>query len=352
MMNLKTSDYATYKHDKVIRFIDSLKHRWRRFPPSLQIGVTDYCYNKCPMCGHWKRRNKRQLDVGMLIDFLMFAKSKGLESVGYSGGDPFAYKSFNKLMKWHIKNDVAFGVVTAGFVPKWVDMELLLQAAWVRVSLDSVDKKLYDEFRGGSINLSEVLDSIHRMVEAGVRVGIGTTITRHNIEPISRIGGILHYATSNGIQEIRFWLVRDHSRISPDPTQKKVLSRFLTSSLEHLSTLDTNLETVIESLKPEPEVVHFKHCYVTSYQLFIDADGGIYPCCTTAGDTEAAARLAPYSSIYRKDLKTYWEVVVWPDIVRFSQTAALPDVCKGECIQRHRIANRIAEDNWNVKSFQ
>lgn len=351
MVNFSMSNYTTYKHDKVIRFIDSFKYGWRNFPPSLQIGITDHCYNRCPMCGHWKRRNKSQLDIEALTDFLSFGKSKGLESVGYSGGDPFAYKAFNKLMEWHTRNGVAFGVVTAGFVPKWVDMKLLSQAAWVRVSLDTVDKEMYKELRGGSISLSEVFDSVSQMVEAGVRVGIGATITRHNVDP-GTIGGILHYATSNGIQEIRLWLVRDHSRISPDPTQKKVLARFLTSSLEHLSILDTNLETVIESLNPQPEIVCFKHCYVTLYQLFIDADGSIYPCCTTAGDTEAVARLAPYGSIYRKDLKIHWEIVVWTDIVRFSQSVKLLQICSSECILRHRIANRIAEENWDVKSFQ
>lgn len=351
-VNLSMSDYATYKHDKVIRFIDSLKHGWRKFPPSLQIGITDHCYNKCPMCGHWKRKHKTQLDVEVLLSFLAFGRSKGLESVGYSGGDPFAYKALNKVMEWHVKNDVAFGIVTAGYVPRWVDMELLSEAAWVRVSLDTVDKELYNELRRGSINLPGVFDSISCMVDAGVRVGIGTTITRYNIEPISRIGEILPYAASNGIREVRFWLVREHSRMSPDPTQKKALARFFILSLKHLSTLDTNLETIIEELKPQAEVVRSEQCYVTLYQLFIDADGSIYPCCTAAGDTERDVRVTPYSSIYRRDLQMHWEIVIWPDVVRFCQGKKLPAVCENECIQRHRIANRIAEENWDVKSFE
>lgn len=342
-------DYAVYKHDKVIRFIDSIKNGWRKFPPSIQIGITDHCFNTCPMCGHWKRRNKSKLDADVLINFLAFGKSKGLESIGYSGGDPFAYSELNEVMKWHVDNDVAFGIVTAGYCPDWVDLELLRKASWVRASLDSADVSLYKKLRGGSLTSNKVLSSITRMIGAGIYVGVGCTITKYNIEPVSQIAEVI--TATKGIKELRFWLVRDHSDMSPTTEQKDRLAELLTVDLPGV---DTNFKTIIKELKSTPEVIPIKYCYATLYQMFIDADGSIYPCCTVAGDTEQFARMRALGNINNKDIciNWEWESKVWSRAVAFSKMKVLPDVCYDDCIPRHRIANKIAYDNWHIKSFQ
>ena len=42
--------YHSYRESKVVRYIDSIKSGLREFPPSLQIGLTDHCFNRCITC--------------------------------------------------------------------------------------------------------------------------------------------------------------------------------------------------------------------------------------------------------------------------------------------------------------
>src|SRR5579883_97485 len=85
------SSYRDRKENQVIRYIDAVKYGWRTFPVGLHLSLTDHCYNKCITCGHWVRPNKRRYPLSPLLRLLNFGKERGLESVVYTGGDPFAY---------------------------------------------------------------------------------------------------------------------------------------------------------------------------------------------------------------------------------------------------------------------
>jgi len=348
-------DYRSYKNDKVVRFVDSLKHSWRIFPPSLQIGITDSCFNKCPMCGHWRRKKKYSLNTERLIRFLEMGKKLGLESVGYSGGDPLAYAKINDVMKWHIGNNVSFGIVTAGYVPYCVEYSLLRCASWVRVSLDAVGEERYRKFRG-SVAFSDVDRSINDMLDARVRLGVGITLHSGNSD---YVGEVLDYCKSKGIEEVRVWVVRRHSKMDMSFKQRMKLASTLAKYLEddYYSITDTNFSTTIDTLTSDNiDVIGFDRCYACLYQLFIDSDGSIYACCTAAGDTESKSRMEPFSNIYF-DMPIVsslgWERIAKKVRAFHSKEYSdLPDVCKDECIVRHRIANNIAMKSWHRQDFQ
>ena len=80
------------------------------------------------MCDHHLRKDKAISDIDSWLYFLI-DRSK-LESVCYAGGDPFTIKRMNEVMDFHIKNDIAFGFITCGFLPDWIDLKLLKKARW------------------------------------------------------------------------------------------------------------------------------------------------------------------------------------------------------------------------------
>jgi organic radical activating enzyme len=65
-------------------------------------------------------------DIEYLLKILDYGKQNGLNSVVYTGGDPFAYGSdINKLISFHLENEISIGFVTAGYIPSGVNFDLL-----------------------------------------------------------------------------------------------------------------------------------------------------------------------------------------------------------------------------------
>jgi MoaA/NifB/PqqE/SkfB family radical SAM enzyme len=304
------------------------------------------------MCGHWKRE-ENHLDPEVLERFLWIGKQMGLETVGYSGGDPFAYPNFNYIMRWHVENDVDFGVVTSGYLPSTINLDLLGKARWVRCSLDAVTPEVYKRVRGG-VPVEKVRKSIEKMIAWDIKIGIGITFHKANI---SDLVNVLHWAKETGVSQVRVWPIRAHSKMDLDEVEieRLVWSLRNYSQIYSVREIDNNFNTTIQAIEnKEYRDLDFNKCYVVLYQLFIDAKGDIYHCCTTAGDTESNSRLQPFGNIHRVTGEEYWGINIASRINKFANIRRkdLPKVCKEECILRHAIANNIADTEWERKCFQ
>jgi len=316
--------------EKIARYLDSLKYGWRKIPPSLQIGITDHCFNKCIMCGHWQRPNKSVLAWHDLMPFLAQAKGKGLESVCYSGGDPFTYYAINDVMEWHMNNDIKFGFITGGYVPSSIDMSLLKCAQWVRVSLDAIGCDAYANIRGGVL-FSEVDNSIKSMIRYGVNVELGITIT-----DISDLRSIFEYAIDNNVKAVSAKPIRGPKSIGTmlnidDDLLMAYRGKFDAAGIEHNLQSNYDVHQIIT------------HCYACQYQWFIAANGSVYPCCLVAGDTEQGDNLPP--------LGTIWDKGIWEKALEFSK-APLTLYCKQSCmLQRLVDINIQVEAGLNNKHF-
>lgn len=254
------STFLTDREVKTLKYVDSIGKGLRRFPPSLHIAITDHCFNHCPMCGHWRRKEKASLPWEALLKFLVEPIANGLQTICYSGGDPMAYPEINKLLGYHNRGagvGLDFGIVTSGYVPETVDIKDLAKVRWVRVSLDAIGDKAYAKCRGGVVTFSQVDESIKRMIDNDVNVELNVTVHKDNI---AHIDEIYNYADMNNIDKV---VVRDAYRHS-----------------------DEMLSSVQKPFCPEPVTT----CYASLFQLFIDAHGFIYPCCIIGGDTERQPR--------------------------------------------------------------
>lgn len=336
-MGYDLGSYEEYKRDKVAIYIDSIRQGWRHFWPSLQIGITDECFNNCPMCGHWKRKNKMTMDLESLITLLSKGKALGLDSVCYSGGDPMAVlgKYWHDVIRWHEREALPYGMVIAGYL-NGLDPELLTSAKWIRCSLDTVDKDLYKKIRGGTITLYQVLRDIRAMVVAGVNVELDLTMHKLNIHNIAKV---VERGVNLGVKRITIKAIRKHSNMGWDKGKFYGTLNELGDAAKLLEKagISNNIKTFRESYLGQSRKMTSglldTRCWMVLLQSFVDANGKFYHCCTTAGDTESNSRLLPYRNGYA-------------DALRFHNISLdrLPHICKNECILRHTITNRLAEE--------
>jgi radical SAM protein with 4Fe4S-binding SPASM domain len=299
---------------KIGRYWPLVEGGRRGAPISLQVALTDSCFNRCIGCGH-PMREQRVMGVSDWLSFLESLPVGVLESVCYSGGDPFAYHDFNKVMIWHIENAVEFGCTVTGYVPPAIDLNLLSFARFVRVSLDAIDPEVYAKVRGKT-PLAKVLDGVTRMIAAGVKVGLGITLHPDNEGQLPKI---LQWAGIMGIADI-----------------------------------DTRYAYPLSNPKwPDVDmgqrgVLPFKSCKAALYQLYIDSDGSVYPCCITAGDTRAKAKGYALGNIYVDEWRDVWrEVVVYSEL----DISQLPDICRTCCVKRLSEINNLCGDLPLTNSF-
>lgn len=296
---------------KIARYLPMVRGGRHGVPISLQVSLTDACFNRCIMCDHPSRPIKT-IPLESWLRFLHTTARHGIESICYSGGDPMAYRDFNRVMGFHIDLNMAFGLTITGIVPSWIDLEQMAKAAWVRVSLDAITPEVYDRVRGLS-PIGKVLDGIDRMQQAGVKVCLGITLHTENEADLPNV---LAYAADRGITDI------DVRHVYPD-------------SLPSQPTHDRHIQP-------------FQHCHASLYQLYINSDGAVYPCCMTAGDTRAEAQGAALGNI----LTDHWSDV-WSRVVSYSRKdlADLPQVCRTCCVQRLSEINAVGDAAPSGPSF-
>jgi len=345
---MKSYNYVSYRKNKILRYIDSIKYAHRIFPPSLQVSLSDYCVNKCITCSHWKMENKQIINYQVLIDFLEFGKKNNLETVCYSGGDPFIYKRLNEVMEWHCRNDIDFGFITSGHLSDFISLHLLSKSKWVRVSLDSI--KNYNLCRGG-ILFENIDKSIKQMTHCNINVGLGITLHKHNYKEIKEL---FDYAIFNGIKEVRIWFVRGMPELNIPNNEydiKPILDKYI-NKFEKLK-ISNNLNSAFNILSNEyKESLEFKNCHAVKYQLFIAASGMIYPCCITGGDTNDSSKCDSIGDISFISPKRAWDFVV-ENIEKFSRKNIqnLPEICRNNCILRLSSINHIVEKELKNKEF-
>lgn len=294
---------------KIATYIPLVADGARGRPLSLQVALTDKCFNRCIGCGHPSRVPHMipwPTWLGVLRE--LTSGPAPVESVCYSGGDPMAYADFNRVMAWHAEHGVAFGMTITGYVPPFIDLGLMSRAEWVRVSLDAVTPEVYEKVRGFT-KVEKVLASIDRMLEAGVKVGLGITLHPDNEEELPNV---MAYAASKGITDI------DARYAYPQSNPRWP---------------DVDLAT--RGVQP------FRRCRAALYQLYIDSDGAVYPCCVTAGDTRAAAQGASLGNIHTEAWPNIWEAAV-----NFSrlQREQLPGICRLSCVQRLSEINHVFDN--------
>ena len=253
-----------------------------------------------------------------------------IESVCYSGGDPVLYSGINEVMAFHIRHNIKFGLITAGYFPN-ADLGLLAEARWVRVSLDSVTPSIYDECRGG-ISVNKVIDSILQAKVQSVNIELNITVSEKTVPGLNRL---FEFALINQLNlELHPIYGGSIRKLGIDDLLHEYANAFSKKGIPF---------DVICYNDSQPT----NKCKAVYYQSFIDAKGDIYPCCMMAGDTTDSPQGPKVGNIF------HWgEYLEAREIFSNLTAEELPKMCS-TCPERLRLINNtIGSDSRHyTKSF-
>ena len=165
----------------------------------MRVSITDRCNLRCAYCMPHGIEPLIHADILRYEEILRICKAVaklGIQTVKVTGGEPLVRKGcieFLKALKFEVKKVTITtnGVLLEQYVPELAKMKI----DGVNISLDSLNADVYKKITGGldsaGDNLSAVLRSLNKTVEAGLHVKINCVpmhgINDTEIIPIARL---------------------------------------------------------------------------------------------------------------------------------------------------------------------
>jgi len=160
------------------------------FSPFLIVwNVTRACNLSCVHCYESARtRAPDELDTYDAKLAVKKLADAGLAYIAFSGGEPLVRRDLFEIIEEVKRNEMAFSIATNGTMatPRISKQLRDLDCAFVQVSLDGATAKTHDAFRGADC-FDRTVTGIRNLVEAGIQVGVSTTVTKENLAEVPSI---------------------------------------------------------------------------------------------------------------------------------------------------------------------
>ena len=107
---------------------------------STHVSPEGACNLKCPYCSVTHRKTHHRIELEVIKDYILKLKSRGLKAVILTGGgEPTAYKHFNKLVKWLKNQELSVALITNGTLTRRVEDDVWNLFSWIRVSINAFE---------------------------------------------------------------------------------------------------------------------------------------------------------------------------------------------------------------------
>ena len=281
----------TFRHHSKIK---SLEDGVVTAPVSIRVKPTNRCNHFCYYCSSPERATYLDgtLDTFNPKDFIPWKIMQklivDLELIGTKGiifsggGEPLLYRHIIDTLKLVDYTNIDLAMITNGQLLNGERAELLKDAKWVRISLDSHNAKLFSETRKVPEKMfDELCDNIRNFIEIkdeSCEVGVNCVVHNKNMDYVYEIA---EFVKDLGMSHIKYSPVifRDEAERYHKDIQDKIISR-VDDAVDDLS--DNNFK-VINLYKLEvPEAITFNrnytYCPILQVSSCVGADCNIYYC--------------------------------------------------------------------------
>jgi len=287
-----------------LRRIGTLMHKALVGPCQIRLNPFSYiCNHKCFMCNLQNLsledlRNLKQLDYRealALQDYkaILMNHQSGLISINITGGgEPLLHPDIIDIMGEVKKHDIKGSLITNGTRLNQKFSQQIIDMKWdgIRISIHAGDPETYQNVSGVD-KFQELIENLiffneyrqRRSSNSTCQLILFNVIQRENIAAIEKI---FETAEKIGADHIEF------ERLIPFDRKFKLTMHELASARDKLtgcakiSGISCNLESILKQIQTEISDIQgtqsfrpAKRCSVGFDQVFITAQGDVYPCC-------------------------------------------------------------------------
>ncbi|MCX8170526.1 MAG: radical SAM protein [Candidatus Bathyarchaeota archaeon] len=156
--------------------------------------ITRKCNYRCRGCAVWMDQGSEELSTEDVKRGLDILRDIGVLEIVFSGGNPLLRDDMGEILEYASKYFITTvydnGSIAAGKI------EALRNVDFVAVSLDTLDEKKNDYIKGVNGAWRRAMETIEKLRDAGIHVGVSPTISQINLHEII---DFTKYFTERGI---------------------------------------------------------------------------------------------------------------------------------------------------------
>lgn len=214
-----------------------------------------HCYSEAGNCSKTELSTEEATKVvDQIADF-------GVTSLAFSGGEPLMRKDFFDVARHAVDVGLYVSLATNGTLLTEENARKLKEIGvhYVEVSLDGVDAKTHDFFRGKAGAFDQTLKGLKNCLDKNICTCIAVTATKNNL---TEIPAVLEMAENMGIDRFTLFNFIPTGRgkeiiaVDPSPQEREELLSFLNKKLSEdhkiaiLSTTPQLARVALQSLSP------------------------------------------------------------------------------------------------------
>ncbi len=257
---------------------------------ALDVYLTNACNLRCTFCFNLEREDAPRIPLDDVCAILAAAYERGNRYVSITGGEPFIYKPIFEVLEYAHGLGYWINVLSHGGLLN-DDRIRRLKRFWrlrIRISLDGADSATHDALRGAG-TFDNTMEKIDALVDSGINVGIGSTVSEGNV---GKIGEIFDLCLDRGVAFVRFTPVarvkKGKAAHVTAALHEELLGSIIDLSLRHSDRIDLpqgqapDLPIAIDALTT-------RRCMAGKKFFGITPDRKILPCPLLVESDEIAA---------------------------------------------------------------
>lgn len=288
-MERNSTPYSSLKIFHHFEKLQELKEGQRVAPIYIRIKPTNKCNHNCNYC-HYRNQylDLKEYSYGdsipkqKMYEIIEDISKMGVKAITFSGGgEPLIYDYIEEAMQRILDKGIDLSIITNGSMLKGKKAEILTNAKWVRISMESATDETYCKIRGikkGShIEVCENIKNFAKIKNKTCELGINFVIGKDNFKEVYEMAklvknlGVNHIkfasAISNNVEEY-------HKNIKQNVIEQihKAIDDFEDEKFKIINLYEKDFETcdVFERT--------YSNCPIKNIVCVIGADSKVYYC--------------------------------------------------------------------------
>jgi len=145
----------------------------------VQWMITRKCNYRCRGCNVWREQDTKELSIEEVKRGLDILRELGVVEIVFSGGNPLLREDIGEILEYASRFFVTTVYDNGSMAAE--KMDDLRSVDFVAISLDSLDSRKNDYAKGVKGSWEKAMQTIEKLHENGIRVGVSPTISQFNL---------------------------------------------------------------------------------------------------------------------------------------------------------------------------
>ena len=351
----KATPYSNLKIFAHIKELSKVAAGERIAPVYVRIKPTNRCNQNCYYC-HYKNpyleldqyQPTDEISHEKMMEIIQDFKDIGVKAVTFSGGgEPLLYPYIEETMEAVLDAGIDMSIITNGSLLTGKKAELLAQAKWVRISLESGCAETYSKIRGvrteAFIKLCDNIKAFSEMKKQECELGVNFVVGPNNYMEVYQSGKLMQQLGANHIKYTA--LISNNAEKMHAPFKEKVVEQI--HRLQEDKVKDFKIINLYESYFKSCAIFgrNYDSCGIKDYVTVIGANSKIYYC-----HDKAYLSAGEVGDISEKSFKEVW---FSEETTKKFQTFNPQRICQHHCVydDRNELLNAFYSLDSNHINF-